>query len=132
MRDAAINLWLYGLRVITIYTAGHILHQGSGTHGRSVLRRLGPSRKGANGRFRFRRNERPGSSVTAPAPLQRPRLPTVNSLVDSGVVILLSGEPKHAADDPAVQLVPFAVADLLPFPAVLHLHIALRHRDALP
>lgn len=55
----------------------------------------------------------------------------VYSLVDSGVVLPLSREAKHATDDSAVELVPLAVTDLLPFTAILHLHVALRHGDAL-
>lgn len=55
-----------------------------------------------------------------------------HSLVDSGVVLPLPGEAEHAADDSAVQLVPLAVTDLLPFAAILDLDVALRHRDPLP
>lgn len=54
-----------------------------------------------------------------------------HSLVDSGIVLPLSWEAKHATDDPAVQLAPLVVTDLLPFAAILHLHVALRHGDAL-
>ena len=53
------------------------------------------------------------------------------SLVDPGVVLPLPREAKHAADDAAVLRVPVGVADLLPLAAVLHLHVALRHGDAL-
>lgn len=53
------------------------------------------------------------------------------SLVDSGVVFPLPREAKHATDDSAVQIVPLSVTDLLPFPTVLHLHVALCHRDPL-
>lgn len=53
------------------------------------------------------------------------------SLVDAGVVPPLAREAKHAADDSAVELAPPAVADLLPLAAILHLHVALGHRDAL-
>lgn len=54
-----------------------------------------------------------------------------NSLVDSGIVLPLPGEAKHAADDSALEMGPLVVADLLPFAAVLDLHVALRHGDAL-
>lgn len=53
------------------------------------------------------------------------------SLVHSGVVLPLAREAEHAADDSAVELFPLAVTDLLPFTAVLDLHVALRHGDAL-
>lgn len=59
------------------------------------------------------------------------RLTLGYSLVDPGVVLSLAREAKHAADDSAVLLAPCRVADLLPLAAVLHLHVALRHRDAL-
>ena len=54
-----------------------------------------------------------------------------DSLVDPGVVLPLPGEAEHATDDAAVLQVPVGVADLLPLAAVLHLHVALRHGDAL-
>lgn len=53
------------------------------------------------------------------------------SLVDAGVVPPLAREAKHAADDSAVELAPLGVTDLLPLAAILHLHVALGHRDAL-
>lgn len=53
------------------------------------------------------------------------------SLVDPGIVLPLAREAEHATDDSAVLHAPGRVADLLPLAAVLHLHIALRHRDAL-
>lgn len=53
------------------------------------------------------------------------------SLVDSGIVLPLPGEAKHATDDSAVELGPVCIADLLPFTAILYLHVALRHRDPL-
>ena len=57
--------------------------------------------------------------------------PGSHSLVDSGVVLPLSGETEHATDDSAVVLGPLHITDLLPLPSVLHLHVALRHWDAL-
>lgn len=53
------------------------------------------------------------------------------SLVDAGVVPPLAREAKHAADDSAVELAPLGVTDLLPLAAILHLHVALGHWDAL-
>lgn len=53
------------------------------------------------------------------------------SLVNSGIVFPLSGEAKHATDDSAVKMVPFRITDLLPFTAILDLHVALSHRDPL-
>ena len=52
-------------------------------------------------------------------------------LVDSGVVLPLPGEAKHATDDSAVKLGPLIVTDLLPFAPILHLHVALCDRDTL-
>lgn len=57
--------------------------------------------------------------------------PIPHSLVDSGIVLPLSGETEHATDDSAVVLGPLHITDLLPLPPVLHLHVALRHWDAL-
>lgn len=57
--------------------------------------------------------------------------PIPHSLVDSGIVLPLSGETEHATDNSAVVLRPLRVTDLLPFPPILHLHVALCHRDAL-
>ena len=53
------------------------------------------------------------------------------SLVDSGVVLSLSREAKHATDDSAVKLSPLCVADLLPLAAILHLYVALCDGDPL-
>lgn len=53
------------------------------------------------------------------------------SLVDSGVVLPLPREAKHATDDSAVKLGPLSVTDLLPFTTILDLHIALCYRDPL-
>lgn len=53
------------------------------------------------------------------------------SLVDAGIVPPLAREAKHAADDSAVELAPLGVTDLLPLAAILHLHVALGHWDAL-
>lgn len=55
----------------------------------------------------------------------------VYSLVDSGIVLPLPREAKHATDDSAVKIAPLGVTDLLPFTAILDLHVTLRHRDAL-
>lgn len=71
-------------------------------------------------------------SLNPPLLLQLPRTThTVaeHSLVDSGIILPLPGEAKHAADDSAVKLGPLVVADLLPFPAILDLHVALCYRD---
>lgn len=51
------------------------------------------------------------------------------SLVDSGIVFSLAGEAEHATDDSAVELVPLRITDLLPFTAILDLHVAFCHRD---
>lgn len=52
-------------------------------------------------------------------------------LVHFGVVRLHPREAKHAADHTGILGRPVLVADLLPGPAVLHFHVALRHRGAL-
>ena len=52
------------------------------------------------------------------------------SLVDSGVVLPLPGEAKHATDDSAAEPRPLRVTDLLPFTAVFDLHVALRYGDS--
>lgn len=54
-----------------------------------------------------------------------------HSLVDSGIVLPLPGEAKHATDDSAVKLGPLTVTDLLPFTAIFDLYIALGYRDSL-
>lgn len=54
-----------------------------------------------------------------------------HSLVDPGIVFSLCRETKHATDDSAVELRPLRVTNLLPFAAVLYLHVALGHRDSL-
>lgn len=46
-------------------------------------------------------------------------------LVDVGVVFPLARKPKHATDDAGVFHGPVLVADLLPGPLVLHLHVSL-------
>lgn len=55
----------------------------------------------------------------------------VHLLVHFGVVRLHAREAKHAADHTGVLGRPVLVTDLLPGPAILHLHVALRHRGAL-
>ena len=63
--------------------------------------------------------------------LARTTYDVLYSLVDSGIVLLLPGEAKHATDDSAVKLGPLSVTDLLPFATILDLHVALCHRDPL-
>lgn len=53
------------------------------------------------------------------------------SLVHSGIVLPLPGEAKHATDDSAAKLGPLCVTDLLPFTAILDLHVALCYGDPL-
>lgn len=54
-----------------------------------------------------------------------------DSLVHASVVFLVSGKAEHAADNLAVHMIPVIVAELLPLAFILHLHVALGHRDAL-
>lgn len=53
------------------------------------------------------------------------------SLVGFGVVGLLGREAKHATDHVGILGRPVLVTDLLPGLALLHLHVALRHRLAM-
>lgn len=54
------------------------------------------------------------------------------SPVNPSVVLPLGGEAEHTADHTAAHGTPVLIADLLPPAAVLHLHVALGHRDPLP